>query len=240
MRTFRAGPLLVRATGGDDRDGGGDGPAIVLCHGFGAPGDDLVALARVIDAGPGVRWFFPEAPGEVDLGFGQRGRMWWFIDMARIQLSLMSGRPREFPTDATPDGLESAREALDACIEALVRDERVDPAKLVIGGFSQGAMLTTDLAVARKRPYAGLAILSGALVAEPTWKSALATSGPSLKVFQSHGREDPLLPYPVAEKLRALLVDAGAQHEFHPFRGQHEIPAGVVEALGAFARRVLA
>ena len=57
--------------------------------------------------------------------------------------------------------------------------------------------------------------------------------------FQSHGLGDPLLPFSVAEQLGKLLEGAGAKREFHPFRGQHEIPRGVATAFGAFAKRVL-
>jgi predicted esterase len=58
MRDETYGGLRVRVTGGRDRRGGGDGPLVVLMHGFGAPGDDLVPSE--------VRFAFPEAP--LDLG----------------------------------------------------------------------------------------------------------------------------------------------------------------------------
>ena len=51
MRIEQWGGLTVRIAGGIDRKGGGDGPVIVLMLGFGAPGDDLVALHRVLDVG---------------------------------------------------------------------------------------------------------------------------------------------------------------------------------------------
>ena len=53
MKTISFGGLSCRLVGGADREGGGDGPLVVLLHGFGAPGDDLVQLWRVIDA-PGA------------------------------------------------------------------------------------------------------------------------------------------------------------------------------------------
>src|SRR5690349_5665654 len=95
MTSSMTGPLQVHRAGGSDRRGGGDGPAILLCHGFGAPGDDLVSLAQVIDTGAGVRWFFPEAPRTVDFGHGMTGRAWWLIDMMRRQELILRGRRGE-------------------------------------------------------------------------------------------------------------------------------------------------
>jgi len=85
------GELRVYARGGVDRAGGGNGPAILLCHGFGAPGNDLVNLARVIDVGRETRWFFPEAPLEVAVGPGMLGRAWWDIGMDELMMHLMRG-----------------------------------------------------------------------------------------------------------------------------------------------------
>ena len=47
MRIAQFGGLTVRLTGGTDGKGGGNGPIVVLLHGFGAPGDDLVPLVGV-------------------------------------------------------------------------------------------------------------------------------------------------------------------------------------------------
>ena len=73
MRELTIAGLEVRAAGGDDGDGGGDGAAVVLLHGFGAPGDDLVSLAGQLDVPPGTRFFFPEGPiSLVDAAPGDR------------------------------------------------------------------------------------------------------------------------------------------------------------------------
>jgi len=235
MHIETIGPLRVRLFGGADREGAGEGPAILLCHGFGAPGDDLVSLARVVDAGRGVRWFFPEAPLEIDFGYGMSGRAWWPIDMERLQEAMMRGQ-RRLLAQETPAGLAEARAALEATIAELVAKHGVRREQLVIGGFSQGSMVTTEIALHAEQPFAGLAVLSGTLLSEDRWRAAAAKSGPSLDVLMSHGRRDPILPFVAAEDLRTMLEEAGARVEWVPHNGQHEIPMLVLERLGAFAR----
>lgn len=238
MKTLSIGPLRVHAAGGDDRNGGGDGPAVLLCHGFGAPGDDLVSLHRVIDGGPGVRWFFAEAPHALDMGYGG-GRMWWSIDMIQLQYAMARGLHREL-ANQHPEGMDAAADALRACIEKLTTDHGVTRSRLVIGGFSQGAMLTTEVALHATEPFAGLVAMSGTLLCRDRWQQAAAAQGDKLRVYQSHGRHDPILPYAGAEALRDLLTAGGASVGFRGFAGQHEIPGPVVEGVGAFLRERLA
>jgi len=226
------GPLRVHALGGSDGRGGGDGPAVLLCHGFGAPGEDLVALARVIDAGPKARWFFPEAP----LGLPWGGRAWWPIDLERIAALQRRGDQRAL-ADETPDGMAPAREALEATLAALEAERGVTRDRLVIGGFSQGAMITTEIALHAERPFVGLAGISGNLLSRDRWTAAARVSGPSIHAFLAHGKQDPVLPFAGAEALRSLLEAAGASVSWVAHGGQHEIPPPVVAGLGAFARR---
>jgi phospholipase/carboxylesterase len=226
MRTTTIGPLGVRASGD------GEGPAILLCHGFGAPGDDLVALAGAIDAGPGVRWFFPVAPLELDWG----GRAWWNNDLDRRMALAARGQANQLRFE-TPAGLAEARAALEATLAVLERDYAVQRDRLILGGFSQGAMLTTEVALAAERPFAGLAIVSGALLCQDRWAAAAHARGPSLHAFVAHGRRDPLLRFADAEALRALLEEGGASVDWVEHGGQHEIPSVVLERIGAFARR---
>ena len=225
MQTIPIGPLTVRALGH------GEGPAILLCHGFGAPGDDLVALAGAIDAGPGVRWFFPEAPLELDWG----GRAWWEIDLEQRIALAARGQADEL-RDETPLGLAEARAALEATLTALERDHGVRRDRLIVGGFSQGAMLATEIALEAATPFAGLVILSGTLLSQDRWAAAARARGRSLHVLMAHGRRDPLLRFVDAEALRALLEEGGASVAWVEHGGQHEIPSIVLERLGAFAR----
>jgi phospholipase/carboxylesterase len=58
-------------------------------------------------------------------------------------------------------------------------------------------------------------------------------------VFQSHGTQDPLLPFVMAERLRDELMKAGLSVEWRSFRGGHEIPEPIVHQMSAFMTKVL-
>lgn len=233
MKRTKLGSLDVVVAGGTDREGGGDGPVVVLLHGFGAPGDDLVSLHRVLGAPAGTRFVFPAAVLSLATeGFGP-GRAWWRIDM----MALQRGEPRL--TTEVPAGLEAARGAVDGLLDAIETDWKVPASRVVLGGFSQGAMLSLDVCLRRRSALAGLVLMSGTLIAEPEWRALLAAPR-SLKVFQSHGSADPILPFVLAEKLRDLLRASGADVTWCPFRGGHEIPGPVLDGASVFLRAALA
>jgi len=226
MDTLQLGPLKVRTFGS------GEAGAVLLCHGYGAPGDDLVPLAEVLDPDFKRRWFFPEAPKDLR-AMGIPGRAWWDIDIMRLQLSVMSGRVNDLFRE-TPVGMPEAARALTDAITAIERLPGISREKLVIGGFSQGAMLTTEVTLHADKPFAGLCILSGALVSEPRWREAASKVGRALHVFQSHGTSDPILPFDGAVRVRELLLNAGAELDFVQHEGGHEIPLGTLKGIHAF------
>lgn len=236
MREEQIGGLRVRITGGTDGKGGGRGPLILLLHGFGAPGDDLVPLADALNVPAGTRFVFPEGPLSLSFGPGD-ARAWWLIDMARIAQDRAAGRVRDLSQDI-PKGLAPVRETMLAFLKEIEQKFGADPKKTVLGGFSQGAMLSCDLILHTDRPYAGLVQLSGTLLAQPVW-GPLLPKRKGLPVFQSHGVQDEILPYVGAERLRETLFHAGLSVEWHNFRGGHEIPRMVLQRLGLFITKAV-
>jgi len=232
MRQLKLGTLTAHVTGGTDREGGGTGPVVVLLHGYGAPGTDLVPLWRELAVPHEVRFVFPEAP--LELGFG--GRAWWPIDMARLQDRFSKAAAQRLIAEVPP-GIDAARGALLELLEALERDFGALPEQTLLGGFSQGAMLATDTVLRTTRPFGGLALLSGTLICHDEWRPLMGARK-GLPVLQSHGRADPVLPFEVAEQLRAELVAAGLPVEFIAFNGGHGIPGGVLEALTRSIKRL--
>jgi phospholipase/carboxylesterase len=100
-------------------------------------------------------------------------------------------------------------------------------------------MLATDVSLRLEEAAGGLAVLSGTLLVEDVWR-AKAKARTGLEIFQSHGRQDPVLPFEAAEWLSALFEEADMRHEFVPFTGGHTIPNEVLDGLGDFLARRLA
>jgi phospholipase/carboxylesterase len=223
--------------------GPADAPTtVVLLHGFGASGDDLVPLAQAFAprgaerSGGAMRFVFPEAPLALGRGYGD-GRAWWHLDLARLEEELARGIVRDRRAEM-PEGLTEARDQVGRLLDELAASD-ASGGRVVLGGFSQGAMLALDVALHRPAPPAALVLLSGTLLAEAAWAPRWPTLA-GVPVVLSHGRADGLLPFAVAEALRDQLRAAGAEVDWHPFRGGHEIPMEVLEAVARLLRRVAA
>lgn len=208
---------------------------VILCHGFGAPGTDLVALGPELlglnpDLTDRVRFIFPAAPVALEELAMFGGRAWWPLDVARVTAALEADEIRDLSNDL-PDEMPEARRMLTRLVEDVMEQTGLPTSRLVLGGFSQGAMLSTDVSLRLPEPPAALCLFSGTLLCEADWRDLAGGNG-SFPVLQSHGRQDPLLPFRMAERLRDLLADAGLEVDFLPFDGVHTIP---YEALHRFA-----
>lgn len=235
------GGLHCRVLDGTAESGGELRAVVVLCHGFGAPGDDLVGLAPEVlrrrpELAKHVRFVFPAAPLALDMAFG--GRAWWHIDMEKLQLAMMTGALRDMSREV-PEGAAEARRSLLAVLEALQRMTGLATDRFVLGGFSQGAMLATDVTLRLEEAPAALALFSGTLLMADEWEQR-APRRRGLRVLQTHGRSDPILAFSMAERLRDLLVASGLEVDFRPFDGPHTIPPDAVDAFGALVADVVA
>lgn len=205
---------------------------VVLLHGYGAPGTDLVGLAAQIPAQGATRFVFPQAPQTIEGMSGpDAGRAWWHIDMMALQVARMTGQDDQLAAQV-PDGLTEAREALSGAMLALEANG-VSPERTILGGFSQGAMLSCDWSLRSEKSLAGLVQLSGTVICESEWNSLLLKRA-GLRVFQSHSPDDQVLPFRLAERLQGMMKSAGLRHEFVSFRGGHGIGPEVVHGLSAF------
>lgn len=232
--TTQMGELTCRIVGADQPSF-----AVVLCHGYGAPGTDLVPMAHELlrarpELAERVRFLFPEAPLELPGFFG--GRAWWHIDIARYERAMRTGEIRDMRTEV-PDGLPSSRRKLMGLLEAAQAEMGLPLGHFLLGGFSQGAMLATDVTLRLEDAPAGLAALSGTLLCEEEWRPR-ASKRAGLPVLQSHGTVDPILPFQAAEWLHEMLSESGLNVEFIPFHGAHTIPGEAMLSLAGMIERL--
>lgn len=202
------------------------GQLVVLLHGWGARGDDLVPLARAL-AWPQARFLVPAAP----LPESGEGRAWWHLDPNSRPAHATSD---ELPADHHPNAqITASRHA----VQALLRDakERYAPESIAIAGFSQGAMLSLDVALAADPAVDRVAVLSGVLLADslPALRAQPA-SAPRPAVLVTHGSSDPILPFRSGERIASVLEPRGYRVTWIPFEGGHEIPPLVVKRLREF------
>lgn len=202
---------------------------VVLCHGFGAPATDLVDLAAAIRAPSGTRFVFPAAPLPVP-ALGPDARAWWPVDIATLGAAVAGGHVDELCA-TEPPGLARARDALTGALEAARARWSIGDASLVVGGFSQGAILSADVAFRSRVPLGGLLVLSGMLFAREAWRSGMRQRR-GLRVVQTHGTADPILPFGGAERLRDEIAGAGLDLDWVAFPGGHGIGPGALEAVG--------
>lgn len=196
---------------------------VILFHGYGADAYDLRSLSEVIRPKKPTHWLFPQGVQEVPIGPGWTGRAWWSLDMAAIDAAARSGQPRDISNEK-PEGLEKLRPRIFQMIEKL----DIPWNRIILGGFSQGAMLATDLFLRAPEAPKGLMLLSGALLNKTEWKE-LAANRAGSKFFQSHGDQDMVLGHRGAAQLETLLINGGLKGSLVTFRGGHEIPMVVIQ-----------
>jgi len=241
-RTFGDLSSSEKTSGGaSDKPAAGLRGLLVLCHGFGAPGTDLVGLGPELAhfnkaLGHDVPMVFPEAP--IDLGpMYMGGRAWWNINVGRFEQANSAEELLAIAAEE-PEGLKSARRKLMHTLEVLMQQTGLPMSRIVLGGFSQGSMLATDVALRSEEAPAALCVYSGALIAKDAW-AARAPHRQGLKVLQTHGRQDPILPLPLATALCEMLTEAGLEVDFSVFEGPHTISGEGIRDLAALVDKAL-
>ncbi len=211
-----------------ERNNHDDAPWVILFHGYGADSNDLASLGEMIPGADKLNWLFPNGNLEVPIGPGWTGRAWWPINMMEIQQAAARGEHRDL-ADEKPPGMEKVR---DLAFE-MIRQMKVPWNKIILGGFSQGSMLATELYLRAPESPAGLVILSGTLLNQKEW-SDLATKRAGETFFQSHGQSDPVLGFKQAQKLETVLTQNGMKGSLIGFKGGHEIPMPILQKLGVY------
>lgn len=105
----------------------------------------------------------------------------------------------------------------------MLEELNIDPSKIILGGFSQGAVLSTEIFLTNSLDYSSLVIMAGTLINKESW--SLSAPNKIGKAFlQTHGKNDNVLPWSLAKELEILLLNSGLKGQLDSFEGGHEIP----------------
>lgn len=210
------GPRLSPARGGKPD------ALVVLLHGYGSNGDDLIGLAPYWrDALPGAAFVSPNAPERAP---GAPAGYQWFA------------RPVDPDPALRERNADIAAKTLDAFLDAELARHALPPSRLVLVGFSQGAMMSLHAGLRRAQPAAILGF-SGLLVAPGRVKAEAQGAPPILLV---HGDQDPVIPVKAMFDAADALGEAGLSAQWHVSYGApHTIAQDGLDLGGAFLRWAL-
>lgn len=211
MTVFLDGPRMP------PKRGGKPDALVILLHGYGSNGADLISLAPYwADALPGAAFVSPNAIEPVPEAPG--GYQWFPI--GSLDPHLME------------QGVRSAAQSVDRFIDRELEKYGLPPSRLVLVGFSQGTMMALHVALRRERQIAGLLGFSGVLVGGRTLKEQMRSKPPILLI---HGDRDPTIPVPAMFDSAEALASAGHGAQWHVSYGvPHSIGPDGLELGGAF------
>jgi phospholipase/carboxylesterase len=214
--------------------GRGNDP-LVLLHGYGSKPQEWLPFTKTIHL-PKTKFFvFPEGIEETVPPDGPRGgRGWWRLDLASY---IKPGSPIPDLSKAEPAGLKVSSNRIQTLIHEVEKRVGSSPKNLILGGFSQGGMVASEIAFKTDEPIQALILLSGTTVDEVEWIKAMPNRR-NLPVFISHGRNDNVLSFDIANRYQQEMRIAGLNVTWVPFEGGHEIPMEVVNALNTFLARL--
>lgn len=192
---------------------------IVLLHGYGSNGRDLISLAPYWQAAvPDVVFVSPDAPFPCEAGMGQQ----WF--------SLA-----EYTPEKLLEGAQEAAPILDAYLDRVLGEYGLDDDKLALVGFSQGTMMSLYVGPRRKNKIAGILGYSGALIGGEALEGK---NSPPIHLI--HGEADSVVPVDAYHKSVKLLKEKGFQVSGHTIPGLgHSIDNDGIESGSKFLSLIL-
>src|SRR4051795_6914601 len=217
-------PMLGQLTGPSrpPLSGGKPRRLVILLHGLGADGNDLIGLqqrwGRVV---PDAEFISPNAPFPCDMApYGYQ----WFSVQDRTPSSVLAGG-------------RAAAPSLDAFIDEELKKRDLTDGDAVLVGFSQGTMMSLFVGLRRATPVAGILGYSGRLIAPELLAGNWRSPPPVLLV---HGTADPVVPFDSMAGAEAALRRAGVPIETLACVGaEHTIDPEGLERGGRFLRDVL-
>ena len=196
-------------------------PAVIMLHGYGSNSDDLFGLRSHIPAGYHV--YSLQAPVAMENGaYG-----WYKLDF---------GKERDLRYDYAE--AEKARKFVVEFINDVSSKQNVDKNRIILLGFSQGAILSLDIAAVDPEVPWGVVALSGGMMTES--KKAPGTDKlKDKRFFIGHCTSDEVVPFGLAAEAHTFLASKGAKVHLKQYEGGHFIPAEELQDIDSWLTEML-
>ena len=195
---------------------------VILIHGYGSNGDDLISLASMIQpALPDAAFVAPNAPSRIPRMAA--AHQWWPIET--------------FSMAERAAGAAAAAPGLDAFITEELARAGLTSDRLLLVGFSQGTMMALHVGLRRPEPVAGIVGISGMLIAPDRLPDEIRSRPPVLLI---HGTNDDVVPFRSMDQASTALAALGVTVETHVSPGvAHSVGQDGLAAATGFAKHML-
>ena len=204
----------------DPASGGKPKKLVILLHGYGADGNDLIGLAEPLaPLMPDVVFHAPNAPYPCDGNpFGYQ----WF-GISRLDPHLMLA------------GVRGAAPFVEAFLDKLLAEYGLSEADTALVGFSQGTMMALHVGLRREKKLAGIVGFSGLLPGVETLEAEVRSKPPVLLI---HGDADPMVPFEMMDRAESALKTIGVEVDSYAAQGVgHSIDGHGLEKCARFLLR---
>ncbi|MCU4675033.1 alpha/beta hydrolase [Catenovulum sp. 2E275] len=204
---------------------------VVWMHGLGDSGHGFAPLVPEFKLGDdlGIRFVFPHAPVQpITINNGLPMRAWY--DIASF----------DFNQRADEKGVRASAQALQALIDSQLKADNLTSDKLIIAGFSQGAVMAYHLGCRQLNPAAGILALSGYLSIQNKLTDEVSEAAKQTPVLAMHGTQDEIVPCQLGKQSAELVKQAGFDVTWHDYPMQHNVCAAQIAEISKWIQQRLA
>ncbi|MBN8543415.1 MAG: dienelactone hydrolase family protein [Alphaproteobacteria bacterium] len=170
---------------------------VILLHGLGSDGNDLIGLAPLMkEALPDTHFISPNAPFPCDMA--PYGHQWFSLQDRSLGAMLK--------------GVRTVAPIVNQFIDAQRDRFKLRDADIALLGFSQGTMTSLYVGPRRSKPLAGIVGFSGAMIGADLLHDEIRSKPP---VCLIHGEEDMVVPFAAMQHATYALATEHVEVESH-------------------------
>lgn len=203
---------------------------VIWLHGLGADGNDFAPVAHELALHhrlPSIRFVLPHAPWlPVTINNGYVMRAWYDIVSQDID------------RHADREGIKKSCEQIRRLIEN-EKNRGIPTEKIMLAGFSQGAVIALNTALHCPGKLLGVLALSGYLPITADALQKIPGVDRTLPVFLGHGTQDDIVPVTLGEKAARVLTEAGYPVTWRSYAMAHSVCTDEIKDIGDWMRGII-